>query len=109
MSNKACSLLKKIKTKKTWRRRKWRKRENKRAKSEEKRAENIKTLNLGAIKYENSGKVTYIEPLYFFKKEHPLEIDKTLDKFDLNEVKEINKEEKMKMKTKRKKKPKLKT
>ena len=62
-----------------------------RAKSEEKR-----TLNLGAMKDEKSGKVTYIDPLDFFKVEHPLEVDKTLDIFGLNDTESEQKKEEKK-------------
>ena len=91
MSSKARSLLKKLRAKKH---QEEEKEQKERPKSEEKRSENNKTLKLGAIKDENSGKVTYIDPLDFFKIEHPLEIDKTLDEFGLNDIlSEINKEE----------------
>ena len=110
MSNKARSLLKKLRSKKHEEDEENEEKEIKeRAKSEEKRTANIKTLNLGAIKDENSGKVTYIDPLDFFKTEHPLEIDKTLDEFGLNEVEdETNKEEKNEDEKEMEKKPKLK-
>ena len=107
MSNKARSLLKKLRAKKHEEEENEEKEIKERAKSEEKRTENIKTLNLGAMKDENSGKVTYIDPLDFFKTEHPLEIDKTLDEFGLNEVEEETKKEEKKEKEKEKK-PKLK-
>ena len=91
MSSKARSLLKKLRAKQH---QEEEKEQKERPKSEEKRSENNKTLKLGAIKDENSGKVTYIDPLDFFKIEHPLEIDKTLDEFGLNDIlSEINKEE----------------
>ena len=91
MSSKARSLLKKLRAKKH---QEEEKEQKERPKSEEKRSENNKTLKLGAIKDENSGKVTYIDPLDFFKIEHPLEIDKTLDEFGLNDIlNEINREE----------------
>jgi hypothetical protein len=103
-------LLKKLRAKKHEEEENEEKEIKERAKSEEKRTENIKTLNLGAIKDENSGKVTYIDPLDFFKTEHPIEVDKNLDEFGLNDVKEEKKEnvqEKEKEKEKEKK-PKLK-
>ena len=91
MSSKARSLLKKLRAKKH---QEEEKEQKERPKSEEKRSENNKTLKLGAIKDENSGKITYIDPLDFFKIEHPLEIDKTLDEFGLNDIlNEINREE----------------
>ena len=110
MSNKARSLLKKLRAKKHEEEEENEEKEIKeRAKSEEKRTANIKTLNLGAIKDENSGEVTYIDPLDFFKTEHPLEIDKTLDEFGLNEVEDkTNKEEKNENEKEKEKKPKLK-
>ena len=108
MSNKARSLLKKLRAKKREEENENEEKEIKeRPKSEEKRTGNIRTLNLGAIKDENSGKVTYIDPLDFFKTERPLEIDKTLDEFGLNEVEEETKKEEKKEKEKEKK-PKLK-
>ena len=67
-----------------------------RAKSEEKRTENIKTVNLGEIKDENSGKSNYIDPLDFFKIEHPLEIDKNLEQFGLNDLESEEKKEEKK-------------
>ena len=111
MSNKARSLLKKLRAKKHEEEENEEKEIKERAKSEEKRTENIKTLNLGTMKDENSGKVTYIDPLDFFKTEHPLEIDKTLDEFGLNEVEDkTNKEEKNEneKEKEKEKKPKLK-
>lgn len=109
MSTKARSLLKKLRAKKHEEEENEEKEIKERAKSEEKRTENIKTLNLGAMKDENSGKVTYIDPLDFFKTEHPLEIDKTLDEFGLNEVEDkTNKEEKNENEKEKEKKPKLK-
>ena len=112
MSNKARSLLKKLRAKKREEENENEEKEIKeRPKSEEKRTGNIRTLNLGAIKDENSGKVTYIDPLDFFKIEHPLEIDKTLDEFGLNEVEDkTNKEEKNEneKEKEKEKKPKLK-
>ena len=109
MSNKARSLLKKLRAKKHEEEENEEKEIKERAKSEEKRAENIKTINLGTMKDENSGKVTYIDPLDFFKTEHPLEIDKTLDEFGLNEIEDkINKEEKNENEKEKEKKPKLK-
>jgi len=82
MSNKARSLLKKLRAKMH---EEEGEQEKERAKSVENRTENIKILNLGAIKDESSGKVTYIDPLDFFKTEHPLEVDKNLDEFGLND------------------------
>ena len=82
MSSKARSLLKKLRSKMH---EEEGEQEKERAKSVENRTENIKTLNLGAIKDESSGKVTYIDPLDFFKTEHPLEVDKNLDEFGLND------------------------
>ena len=94
MSTKARSLLKKLRAKKHEEEEKEEKeeKEKERPKSEEKRTENIKTLNLGTIKDESSGKVTYIDPLDFFKTEHPIEVDKNLDEFGLNDVEEEKKE-----------------
>ena len=82
MSLKARSLLKKLRSKIH---EEEKEKESERPKSEEKRAENNKSLNLGTIKDENSGKVTYIDPLDYFKVDHPLEVDKNLDEFGLNE------------------------
>ena len=91
MSAKARSLLKKLRTKKH---EEEEKEERERPKSEEKRIENIKKLNLGAITDNKSGKVTYIDPLDFFKVEHPLDIDKNMDDFGLNDSEnETNNEE----------------
>ena len=102
MSNKARSLLKKLRAKKH-------EEEGERPKSVEKRTEDIKNLQLGAVTDAKSGKVTYIDPLDFFKTEHPLEIDKTLDEFGLNEVEDkTNKEEKNENEKEKEKKPKLK-
>ena len=82
MSSKARSLLKKLRSKIH---EVDGEQQRERAKTVETRKENVKTLNLGAIKDENSGKVTYIDPLDFFKTEHPLEVDKNLDEFGLND------------------------
>ena len=91
MSAKARSLLKKLRTKKH---EEEEKEERERPKSEEKRIENIKKLNLGAITDNKSGKITYIDPLDFFKIEHPLDIDKNMDDFGLNDSEnETNNEE----------------
>ena len=87
MKSKAHSLLKKLRAKKH-------EEEGERPKSVEKRTENIKNLNLGAVSDQKSGKVTYIDPLDYFKTEHPLEIDTNLDEFGLNEPDEPKKEEK---------------
>ena len=91
MSAKARSLLKRLRTKKHEEDEKL---EKERPKSEERRTENIKTLNLGAMKDETNGKITFIDPLDYFKTEHPIENDKTLEEFGLNEVDEPKKEEK---------------
>lgn len=86
--SKAHSLLKKLRAKKY-------EEEGERPKSVEKRTETIKDLHLGAVTETNTGKVTYIDPLDFFKTEHPLEVDKTLDELGLNDLdKEPKKEEK---------------
>ena len=91
MSAKARSLLKRLRIKKHEEDEKL---EKERPKSEERRTENIKTLNLGAMKDETNGKITFIDPLDYFKTEHPIENDKTLEEFGLNEVDEPKKEEK---------------
>ena len=93
MSNKARSLLKKLRSKIH---EEENEQEKERAKSEEKRTENIKTVNLGEIKDENSGKSNYIDPLDFFKFEHPLEIDKNLEQFGLNDLESEEKKEEKK-------------
>ena len=110
MSTKARSLLKKLRAKKHEEEEKEEKeeKEKERPKSEEKRTENIKTLNLGTIKDESSGKVTYIDPLDFFKTEHPIEVDKNLDEFGLNDVEEEKKENENEKEKEKEKKPKLK-
>ena len=104
MSSKAHSLLKRLRTKKH---EEEAKEERERPKSEEKRSENIKTLNLGAITDTKTGKVTYIDPLDFFKVDHPLETDKNLDDFGLNDSENETKKEENKNKEEEKK-PKLK-
>ena len=105
MSNKARSLLKKLRAK--IHEGEENEPEKERAKSEEKRTENIKTVNLAEIKDENGGKSNYIDPLDFFKTEHPLEIDKNLEIFGLNDIEtEPKKEEKKENESN--KKPKLK-
>ena len=104
MSSKVRSLLKRLRIKKH---EEEEKEERERPKSEEKRTENIKTLNLGAITDNKTGKVTYIDPLDFFKTEHPLEIDKNLDDFGLNDSENETKKEENKNKEEEKK-PKLK-
>ena len=104
MSSKARSLLKKLRSKIH---EVDGEQQRERAKTVETRKENVKTLNLGAIKDENSGKVTYIDPLDFFKTEHPLEVDKTLEEFGLNETEDEPKNEEKK-ENEQEKKPKIK-
>ena len=106
MSSKARSLLKRLRTKKL---EEEKEKEAERPKSEEKRIENIKPLNQGAIKDEKSGKIAYIDPLDYFKTEHPLEVDKNfLDEYGLNESEsEVKNEEKKE--NEHNKKPTLKT
>ena len=105
MSNKARSLLKKLRAK--IHEGEENEPEKERAKSEEKRTENIKTVNLAEIKDENGGKSNYIDPLDFFKTEHPLEIDKNLEIFGLNDTETEQKKEEKK-ENESNKKPKLK-
>ena len=89
MKSKAHSLLKKLRAKKH-------EEEGERPKSVEKRTEDIKNLQLGAVTDAKSGKVTYIDPLDFFKTEHPIEVDTKLDEFGLNDVEDESKKEEKK-------------